>query len=84
MGVVQLETRAGSAWLQRLKLKYDKLLSSFAFSFNLRPYGTVRLEDVCEFVLQTKLSHVELGQEEVLQIVNTLAGAYTRSHFSST
>jgi DNA-directed RNA polymerase III subunit RPC6 len=34
--------------------------------------GTVTLEDVCDFVKQTKLSHVELGQEEVLQIVNTL------------
>ena len=30
------------------------------------------MEDVCDFVKQTKLSHVELGQEEVLQIVNTL------------
>ena len=34
--------------------------------------GKVTLEDVCDFVKQTKLSHVELGQEEVLQIVNTL------------
>lgn len=34
--------------------------------------GKVTLEDVCEFVRKTKLSHVELGQEEVLQIVNTL------------
>ena len=33
--------------------------------------GKVTLEDVCEFVRKTKLSHVELGQEEVLQIVNT-------------
>jgi DNA-directed RNA polymerase III subunit RPC6 len=34
--------------------------------------GKVTLDDVCDFVKQTKLSHVELGQEEVLQIVNTL------------
>ena len=27
-----------SAWFQRLKLKYDKQLVSFAFSFNLRRY----------------------------------------------
>ena len=32
----------------------------------------VTLDDVCDFVRATKLSHVELGQEEVLQIVNTL------------
>lgn len=34
--------------------------------------GKVTLTDVCDFVKQTKLSHVDLGQEEVLQIVNTL------------
>ena len=32
-GVVQLETCVESAWLQRLKLKCDELLSSFAFTF---------------------------------------------------
>jgi len=37
-GAVQVDTRVGSAWFHRLKLKYDKLLSSFAFNFNLRPY----------------------------------------------
>ena len=43
--------------------------------------GKVTLEDVCEFVRKTKLSHVELGQEEVLQIVNTLvyAAKWTRT-----
>lgn len=30
------------------------------------------LDDVCDFVSASKLSQVELGQEEVLQIVNTL------------
>mmetsp|Transcript_13338 Transcript_13338/g.49900 ORF Transcript_13338/g.49900 Transcript_13338/m.49900 type:complete len:305 (+) Transcript_13338:325-1239(+) len=34
--------------------------------------GAVTLTDVCDFVKQTKLSHVDLGPEEVLQIVNTL------------
>ena len=31
----------GSAWFQRLKLKYDKRVSNFAFIFNLRRYVTV-------------------------------------------
>ena len=34
----RLETRVETAWLQRLKLKYDELLSSFAFNSNLRHY----------------------------------------------
>ena len=29
---------AWSAWVKRLKLTYDKLLSSFDFNFNLRRY----------------------------------------------
>jgi hypothetical protein len=33
-----VETRVESAWCQLLKPKYDKLLSSFAFKFNLRQY----------------------------------------------
>jgi hypothetical protein len=33
-----VETSVESAWFQRWKLKYDKLLSSVAFSFNLRRY----------------------------------------------
>ena len=37
---MHIETRVQSAWsMQRLQLKYDKLLSSVAFSFNLRPYS---------------------------------------------
>ena len=43
-----------------MKPKCQELLSNFAFNCNLRH---------C-----TKLSHVALGQEEVLQIVNTLVG----------
>jgi hypothetical protein len=39
-GVVQVETCVESArFHQRLKLKYDKLLSSVAFDFNVRPYA---------------------------------------------
>ena len=34
-------TRVGSAWFQRLTLKYDKLPSSFAFYFKFRPYFEV-------------------------------------------
>ena len=39
-GAVQLETRVESAWFQRLRLKlrYDELLSNFAFKINLRNY----------------------------------------------
>ena len=40
----QVETGVDSAWLQLLKLKYDELLSSFAFKFKLRPYTTGHLE----------------------------------------
>jgi hypothetical protein len=37
--VDSIKTRVESAaWYQLLKLKYDKLLSSFAFEFNLRRY----------------------------------------------
>ena len=39
MQVDGIKTRVESAaWFQRLKLKYDDLLSSFAFKFNLRHY----------------------------------------------
>ena len=35
--MVQVETRVERAWFQRLILKYDKLLFSFASNFNSRP-----------------------------------------------
>jgi hypothetical protein len=38
-GVLQVETYVESAWFQRLKVKYDKLLSSFAFNINVHPYS---------------------------------------------
>jgi hypothetical protein len=40
--VASIKTRVETAaWFQRLKLKYDKMLSSFAFKFNLRRYSMV-------------------------------------------
>ena len=36
--MLRVETRVESAWFQRSKLKYNKLLSIVAFRFNLRPY----------------------------------------------
>jgi hypothetical protein len=38
--VVHVETRVESDWFPRWKLTYDKLLSSFAFDFNLRRYAS--------------------------------------------
>ena len=38
-----------SAWFQRLKLKCDELLSSFAFKFNLRRYTTGVIEETSGF-----------------------------------
>jgi len=36
---VPFDIRVEGAWFQRLKLQYDTLLSSFGFSFILRPYN---------------------------------------------
>ena len=47
-GVLQLPTRVESAWLQRLKLPYDKRLSSFAFNSNLRLYTKAVMASVAE------------------------------------
>jgi hypothetical protein len=35
---VQVKTRVKIAWLLRLKLRHDDLLSCSAFDFNLHPY----------------------------------------------
>ena len=43
-----LESRVESAWFQRLKLKCDELVSSFAFNFKLRPYRWVMLGAMLE------------------------------------
>ena len=40
----RVESRVACAWFQRLELKYDKLLSEFAFNLNLRPYMWAPLE----------------------------------------
>ena len=37
--VAARRARVESAWFQRLKLKYNKLLSGCAINFNLRPYS---------------------------------------------
>ena len=39
-----VEARVERYWFQRLKLKYDELLSNFAFNFNLRHYSVVMRE----------------------------------------
>ena len=44
--MLQVESRVESKWFQLLQLKYDKLLPSFAFNFNLRPYTLGRLDGV--------------------------------------
>ena len=38
-GVPQVETRVQTASIQRLKLKYDELLSRVVLNFKLRPYS---------------------------------------------
>ena len=43
---MRVETRVQSAWLQRLKLKCDKLLSGYAFEFNLRRYIKDGIDEV--------------------------------------
>ena len=42
MQVDPSRSRVDRSWSQRLKLKYDELLSNFAFNFNLRRYTQVR------------------------------------------
>jgi hypothetical protein len=81
--------------LQRLKLKYDYLFSSFAFNYNLRPCGEVPSFDnkLAFDTLEEQLGgkwdefYTELGPEPVAaaslgQVYK--AGAYTRPLFSST
>jgi len=51
---LQVDTRVECACFQRMKLKHDKLLSSFAFTFNLRPYvkDNARLTGVSDAMLK--------------------------------
>jgi len=62
---------------KRLKLKYDELLQSFAFNFDLRRYteagparGSAQLEEVVSGVVNP--------------LYHLVAGAYIRPPFSST
>ena len=61
-----------------LKLKYDNLLSSFAFKFNLRRYTLhVPADILADNTFTYTVEMCESGEYSV-------AGAYTRSLFSST
>jgi hypothetical protein len=42
------ELKAPTFKSQGLKLKYDTLLSSFAFDFNLRPYSKERAKEIVD------------------------------------
>ena len=55
-----IETRVDNTRFQRLKLKCDKLLSSFAFNLNLRPYAVALLHRTVG-VMTADASHA-LGQ----------------------
>jgi len=68
--------RVESAWLQRLKLKYDELLSNFAFNFNLRRYIAVI---PIKTLVTNRLEHTVRHERDIMG-----AGAYTRALFSST
>jgi hypothetical protein len=73
---------------KRLKLKCDILLSTHAFSCNLRRYKLVdltksnpffrRLEPSVQYEICKKCKAVRLGVDELV------AGAETRPHFGST
>jgi hypothetical protein len=62
---------------KRLKLKYDKPLSSFAFNFNLRRCTVVPFLDLANHAASPSIDYRCDG-------VETPAGAYTRPLFSST
>jgi hypothetical protein len=59
---------------KRLKLKYEKAVSSFGFNFNLRRYNVGDVQESFHFVRYKK----EDGSMYVV------AGPYTRPLFSST
>jgi DNA-directed RNA polymerase II subunit RPB1 len=74
-----------------LKLKYDEPPSKFAFKFNLRRYtkddfgpesrGFVENSYLRGLTPQEFFFHAMGGREG---LIDTAAGTYTRSHFSST
>jgi len=55
-----VETRVETAWCQRLKLKYDELLSSFGFNFTLRRYPLDHLRHVWLLPLAA-VSNITMG-----------------------
>ena len=74
---------------KRLKLKYDQPLQNFAFNFNFCYYIEVLLEHGADVDRPDKQgvtavqTAAESGHHECLRLLLE-AGAYTRSHFSST
>jgi len=68
---------------KRLTQKYDGLLSSFAFNFNLRRYTTV-LARVRRFGQWTAKNAIQLSARADSPLSMFEAGAYTRPSFSST
>ncbi len=66
---------------KRLKLKYDKLLSSFAFDFNLRRYNVT-----FDFSVKTHWQPIESQRLQLWasRFGKSEAGAYTRPLFGST
>ena len=65
-----VEARDERVWFQRLKLKYDELLSGFALSFNLRRYnvvGRALMDTLAEalgprgFTPEVRLAWTEIG-----------------------
>jgi len=65
-----VEGRVQSAWFQVLKLKHDKLLSTFAFNFNLRHY-TMRVAAV--FAVYDKNSDGIIDMEELGELLCSAA-----------
>ena len=61
-----------------LKLKYEKLVSNFAFNFNFCRYTQVLRSLVFAMRCKPESQHI------LLKNICTMAGAYTRSLFSST
>jgi len=68
---------------KRLKLEFDKLLSSFDFSFNLRRY-IMELRNQLKTHLRMLDETLRKMRETQTDIDDRMAGAYTRSQFSST
>jgi hypothetical protein len=78
-----IKTRVESAFgvcNQRLKLKYDKLLSSCAFKFNLRHYSV----DVQIYCTGTGTSELKLGGQTALYVASSSSGGTAMALTSDT